>query len=78
MRGAATIVSLVGGCTAVAASSIRRKNDRVFKPREFQYERALSGSNEISFDDDFWGYDSYGASDTMWDDYAIEPKSCMI
>jgi len=47
---------------------------RIFKG---QNERALSGSEDMSFDDDFWAYDS-GSMDVTWDDYSMEPKTCMI
>lgn len=43
-----------------------------------QYERALSGSGDIEFDDDFWAYDADQSLDVVWDDYSIEPKKCMI
>mmetsp|Transcript_8605 Transcript_8605/g.15593 ORF Transcript_8605/g.15593 Transcript_8605/m.15593 type:complete len:83 (-) Transcript_8605:45-293(-) len=47
---------------------------RIFKG---QNERALSSSGDMSFDDDFWAYDS-GSMDVTWDDYSMEPKQCMI
>lgn len=48
----------------------------MYKVRE-QFERELSGSGDYSFDDDFWAYDQ-GSMDTLWDDYSMMPKKCMI
>lgn len=73
---ATTFLSVVGGGAVAAASSIhgKGKDKRVFKD---QFERALSDSGDMSFDDDFWGYDQ-GSTDVYWDDYSMEPKACMV
>ncbi|KAL7547917.1 hypothetical protein ACHAWF_011189 [Thalassiosira exigua] len=80
---ATTVLSLSlvgGGAAAVAAASPapRRTKDKETFREEHQSERALSGSgDDISYDDDFWAYD-VGSMDTVWDDYAMEPLTCMI
>jgi len=71
---AATFLSLLGSSTAAAASSVRGEDKIIFKE---QFERALSSSGDISFDDDFWAYDE-GSMDVTWDDYSIEPKKCIV
>mmetsp|Transcript_31311 Transcript_31311/g.53467 ORF Transcript_31311/g.53467 Transcript_31311/m.53467 type:complete len:380 (+) Transcript_31311:60-1199(+) len=71
---ATTILSILGSGTAAAASSSTRGGEKVYKK---QFERALSGSGDISFDDDFWGYDTQ-SMDVVWDDYSIIPEKCMI
>lgn len=68
---ATTILSLLG--TAAAAASNHKK---VAYKRE-QFERELSGSGDISYDDDFWAYDE-ASMDVVWDDYSLMPKKCMI
>mmetsp|Transcript_3107 Transcript_3107/g.6437 ORF Transcript_3107/g.6437 Transcript_3107/m.6437 type:complete len:375 (-) Transcript_3107:337-1461(-) len=70
---ATNLLSLFGG-VAAAASLTRGDDNRIFKE---QSERALSGSGDMSFDDDFWAYDE-GSMDVVWDDYSVEPKTCMI
>ncbi|KAL7539422.1 hypothetical protein ACHAXR_009282 [Thalassiosira sp. AJA248-18] len=79
---ASTILTLLGGAvvsSSAASSNTRgKKTERVKQQRRnHQIERALSGSGDIEFDDDFWAYD-VGDMDTVWDDYAIEPKQCLI
>ena len=80
---ATIILSIIGGASSSVVASAssghvraETKTKRVYKKRE-QFERALSGSGDIDFDDDFWAYDE-GSMDVVWDDYSIEPKSCMI
>ena len=79
MKGA-TLLS-IGCCaaTAAAASNVRGQHQKVHKKVVFkeQAERALSGSGDISFDDDMWAWDQ-GDMETVWDDYSMEPKKCMI
>lgn len=75
MRSAAIIVPLLGGAAAASSSARRGERRMVFNGR--QYERALSGSGDMNFDDDFWAYDT-GSMDVVWNDYSIEPKRCMI
>ena len=70
---AATILTLAAGVGSAAAA---KKQTRKFVEKR-QFERALSGSGDIEFDDDFWGYDQ-GSMDVVWDDYSIEAKKCMI
>lgn len=65
----ATSLLALLGCRTVAAGP----PGRIFKK---QVERELSGSGDITFDDDFWAYDD-GSTDVTWDDYSIEPKRCM-
>lgn len=63
--------------TAAANAAPRRgETERVVTGRQF--ERALSGdSGDMSFDDDFWAYDD-GSMDVLWDDYAVEPTTCLV
>lgn len=74
--GILSVLSVLGGGAVAAASSIHGegKHERALRD---QFERALSDSGDISFDDDFWGYDQ-GSMDVYWDDYSMEPKRCMI
>ncbi len=73
---ATTILSLVGSTAAAASSSSSIRGEKKFMMRE-QFERELSGSGDLNFDDDFWAYDQ-GEMETVWDDYSMEPKKCMI
>ena len=75
MRSATLLPLLVGSAAASSGRNHGGESQRVYK-RE-QFERALSGSGDIDFDDDFWAYDQ-GSMDVVWDDYSIEPKKCMI
>jgi len=70
---AATILTFAASVGSAAAT---KKQTRKFVEKR-QFERALSGSGDIEFDDEFWGYDQ-GSMDVVWDDYSIEPKKCMI
>lgn len=77
---AATVVTLLAGASSAAASSkttMRGNNNKKKFVEKRQFERALSGSGDINFDDDFWAYDQ-GSMDVVWDDYALEPHKCMI
>lgn len=56
---------------------MRGNNNKKKFVEKRQFERALSGSGDINFDDDFWAYDQ-GSMDVVWDDYALEPHKCMI
>lgn len=73
---ATTILPLLVGRTAASFSRNSAGEGKRVVYKE-QFERALSGSGDISYDDDFWGYDQ-GSMDVMWDDYSIDPKKCMI
>jgi len=66
---AISIASLLIGINA--AGAVRGGEE------QHQFERALSSSGDMSFDDDFWAYDE-GSMSVMWDDYAMIPKTCMI
>lgn len=75
----ATILLSILGTTAAAARGLKNNNNeqtRIYKqPQQHQNERALSG--DMDFDDDFWT--TFGGDmDTVWDDYSIDPKKCMI
>lgn len=78
---ATTLITMASGAAAASSSasssslvdgSVRRLRDAS------QFERALSGSGDIEFDDDFWAWDADQSMDTVWDDYSMEPKMCMI
>jgi len=73
-RGAIIRLAALGGHAAAAASALGANARRV---AGHQFERALSGSGDMSFDDDFWAYDD-GAMDVLWDDYALEPTTCLV
>ena len=75
----ATILLSILGTTAAAARGLKNNSNeqtRIYKqPQQHQNERALSG--DMDFDDDFWT--TFGGDmDTVWDDYSIDPKKCMI
>ena len=73
---ATTILPLLVGRTAASFSGNGAGEGKRVVYKE-QFERALSGSGDISYDDDFWAYDQ-GSMDVVWDDYSIDPKKCMI
>lgn len=74
----AAIVFATVGTAAAASGNKKMLKTRKFKDQD-QMERALSGSGDaISFDDDFWNYDTGDDYSTMWDDYSINPLKCMV
>jgi hypothetical protein len=73
MLKAVTILTFAAGVGSAAAT--KKQTRKLVEKRQF--ERALSGSGDIEFDDDFWGYDQ-GSMDVVWDEYSINPKKCMI
>ena len=82
MKGAIILSILAGTASATAgvavSSSSTTEQRRLFISKEqHQNERELSGSGDMSFDDDYWAWDD-GSMDVYWDDYSIDPKKCMI
>ena len=73
---AAVLSILCGSATAAVFSTVGGENKRT-RYNE-QIERALSGSGDTSFDDDFWNFAQDRSMDVVWDNYSINPKSCMI
>ena len=78
MRGAIILSILAGTAASGVGSSSTEEQRRLFISKEqHQNERELSGSGDMSFDDDYWAWDD-GSMDVYWDDYSIDPKKCMI
>ena len=78
MRGAIILSILAGTASAKAGVVVDNTERRLFISKEqHQNERELSGSGDMSFDDDYWAWDD-GSMDVYWDDYSIDPKKCMI
>ena len=80
MRGA-IILSILGTAAAggviVGNSEEEQRRLKFISKEQHQNERELSGSGDMSFDDDYWAWDE-GSMDVYWDDYSIDPKKCMI
>ena len=77
MKGA-IILSILAGTASATAGVADNTERRLFISKEqHQNERELSGSGDMSFDDDYWAWDD-GSMDVYWDDYSIDPKKCMI
>ena len=79
MKGA-IILSILAGTASATAGVVGKTEQqrRLFISKEqHQNERELSGSGDMSFDDDYWAWDD-GSMDVYWDDYSIDPKKCMI
>ena len=77
MKGA-IILSILAGTASATAGVVDNTERRLFISKEqHQNERELSGSGDMSFDDDYWAWDD-GSMDVYWDDYSIDPKKCMI
>ena len=77
---AAATASAAGGGGVVVGSNSEEEQQRRLKfisKEQHQNERELSGSGDMSFDDDYWAWDE-GSMDVYWDDYSIDPKKCMI
>ena len=78
MKGAIILSILAGTASATAGVVDNTEQRRLFISKEqHQNERELSGSGDMSFDDDYWAWDD-GSMDVYWDDYSIDPKKCMI
>jgi hypothetical protein len=73
----AAVLSILCGSATAAAFSAGRAENKMMRYNE-QIERALSGSGDASFDDDFWNYAQDRSMDVEWNNYSINPKSCMI
>ena len=78
MKGAIILSILAGTASATAGVVGKTEQRRLFISKEqHQNEPELSGSGDMSFDDDYWAWDD-GSMDVYWDDYSIDPKKCMI
>ena len=78
MKTPILLSSLLGAATTATASASRFRLDNLRDVEmKQQSHRALSGS-EDTYDDDFWAYNVDGTYDTVWSDYNLVPKKCMV
>ena len=75
--GTAAATARAGGGGVVVGNSEEQRRLKFISKEQHQNERELSGSGDMSFDDDYWAWDE-GSMDVYWDDYSIDPKKCMI